>query len=149
MMSLSAREQQALDSIEGGLAGSDPGLAALLGTFARLTSGEDMPAREKIRPAGRRDTRDARRSRRHPRRDRACRLYQRPGFQRAALLLWLPITAVIAIALLAAGTAISHGGSRAACTQSWAAVCTAPAPAHPSRPAADKTTADPAPRAAR
>jgi hypothetical protein len=48
-MSLSAREQHALDSIEAALAGSDPDLALLLATFGRLTSGEEMPVREKIR----------------------------------------------------------------------------------------------------
>jgi Protein of unknown function (DUF3040) len=45
-MSLSAWEQQALDSIEGGLAGSDPELVSLLATFARRASGEEMPVRE-------------------------------------------------------------------------------------------------------
>ena len=47
-MSLSAREQHALDSIETALTGSDPDLAVLLATFGRLTSGEEMPGREKI-----------------------------------------------------------------------------------------------------
>ena len=46
-MSLSAREQQALDSIKSGLAGSDPELAALLSAFTRLASGEEMPDRER------------------------------------------------------------------------------------------------------
>ena len=40
-MSLSAREQQALDCIEDGLGGSDPGLVSLLATFARLAWGEE------------------------------------------------------------------------------------------------------------
>jgi Protein of unknown function (DUF3040) len=44
VMSLSTREQLALDGIANKLAGSDPRLAALLVTFARLTSGEAMPA---------------------------------------------------------------------------------------------------------
>ena len=39
-MGLSEREQQALDSIEDGLAGSDPELASLLATFTRLTAGD-------------------------------------------------------------------------------------------------------------
>jgi len=56
-MSLSAREQQALDSIGDELAGADPKLASLLATFARLASGEEMPVREKIpNPAWRRGT---------------------------------------------------------------------------------------------
>jgi hypothetical protein len=42
-MSLSAREQQALNSIRDGLAGSDPELATLLATFTDQASGEEMP----------------------------------------------------------------------------------------------------------
>jgi hypothetical protein len=49
VMSLSARDRQALDSIEDQLAGSDPRMASLMATFTRLTSGEEMPAREDIR----------------------------------------------------------------------------------------------------
>jgi hypothetical protein len=49
-MSLSAREQQALESIEDGLAESDPGLASRLGIFSRLASGEEMPERDEIQP---------------------------------------------------------------------------------------------------
>lgn len=131
-MSLSAPEQQALDLIEAELAGSDARLAALLATFARLTSGDAMPARETIRVAGR-----------HTR--GAGRLCQRPAFRRAAPLLGLLIT----LALAAVGLALSRGGSGsgAACTQSWPVVCTTPAPAHSPRPAVHKTAADPAPYA--
>jgi len=56
-MSLSAREQQALDSIEDEMAGSDPKLASLLATFARLASGEEMPVREKSQVLQRHATR--------------------------------------------------------------------------------------------
>jgi anti-sigma-K factor RskA len=49
VMSLTAREQQALRAIEGRLAGSDPALASRLAAFTRLTSGAKMPAREKTR----------------------------------------------------------------------------------------------------
>jgi Protein of unknown function (DUF3040) len=48
-MSLSVREQQALNSIGDGLAGSDPELATLLATFTEQASGEEIPARENIR----------------------------------------------------------------------------------------------------
>ena len=48
-MSLSASEQQALDSIEATLTSSDPKLASLLAIFARLASGEEMPVRERVR----------------------------------------------------------------------------------------------------
>ena len=44
-MSLSPRERRALDSIRDRLSGSDPELAALLATFTRLASGEEMQAR--------------------------------------------------------------------------------------------------------
>ena len=47
-MSLSAWEQDALNSIKNGLADSDPALAARLAMFTRLASAEDMPVREKI-----------------------------------------------------------------------------------------------------
>ena len=47
-MSLSAWEQDALDSIKNGLADADPALVARLAMFTRLASGEDMPVREKI-----------------------------------------------------------------------------------------------------
>src|SRR5260370_26202971 len=67
VMSLRGWARQALDSIEGGLAGSDPELVSLLATFARLASGEEMPVHEEIRVLGRRATRRPLRNRR-PRR---------------------------------------------------------------------------------
>jgi hypothetical protein len=146
-MSLSAREQQVLDSIKDGLAGSDPELAALLGTFTRLMAGEEMPVRQKIRADWWGAARRSRRKRRHTRRHRgnvrrhAHRLYQRLGFQRAALLLWLLIT----VALIAVGVSLSRGGSQGGCPGSWAAVCAGSAPAHSSRPAAHETVANQAP----
>lgn len=141
-MSLSAREQQALESIKDGLTGSDPELVALLVTFTRLVAGEEMPAREKIRARWRGNTRHSRRNRRRPRRDRgkARRLYQRLGFKRVALLLWL----LIAISLIAAGVSLSRGvsqGSQSGCPESWAAFCADSAPADSSRPAAHETSA--------
>jgi hypothetical protein len=70
-MSLSAREQQAPNSIRDGLAGSDPELATLLATFTEQASGEDMPVRENIR------------------------VPPRWGIPRYALVLWLLITVVL------------------------------------------------------
>ena len=64
-MGMSERGRQALGSIEDGLAGSDPALASMLGIFSRLTSGEEMPAREKIQ-VGRRAVHSPRRARRRP-----------------------------------------------------------------------------------
>jgi Protein of unknown function (DUF3040) len=71
-MSLSAWEQQALDSIKDGLAGSDPDLAALLSAFTRLASGEEMPDSEKIQAGSRRALR-LRRARWRCNVRRACR----------------------------------------------------------------------------
>ncbi len=48
-MSLSASEQQALDSIEATLTSADHKLVSLLATFARLASGEEMLVRERVR----------------------------------------------------------------------------------------------------
>jgi hypothetical protein len=130
MMSHSAREQRALDSIEDGLAGSDPYLAARLTMFTRLASAEEMPAREKISVSWRQAAGRSRRNRRHPRRNRPSRrvhrMYRCLGFQQAALLLWLLIT----IALMATGLALSRGGSQDACASLWIAPCAGSVPAH-------------------
>jgi hypothetical protein len=121
-VSLSAWEQQALDSIRDGLAGSDPELSALLATFNRLSWGEDMPVREKIRPH---------RRRRYPPRSKVLRhvhrVYQRLGSQRVAFLLWLLIT----IVLITVGVSFSRGGSHGRCTESGVSII---APAYSSCP---------------
>src|SRR5215467_7013959 len=92
--SLSPKEQQALASIEDGLAGSDPKLASLLATFARLASGEEMPVREKIRAIRHRATRRPHRNqsqrRSNARRD-ARRLCLRLGWPPNMLLLGLAV----------------------------------------------------------
>jgi Protein of unknown function (DUF3040) len=138
-MSLSAWEQQALDSIKDGLAGSDPELAALLSAFTRLVSGRQMPHSEKTRPGSRRALRRLRRV-------RWCfsarRAYQRLGFQRAALLLWLLITgAVITIALI-----LSAGGGHGSCTETAAMVCVDPASGHGAGHSSGTTTTPGAPQ---
>ncbi|HUK71806.1 MAG TPA: hypothetical protein VLW50_24075 [Streptosporangiaceae bacterium] len=134
-MSLSEWEQQDLDSIKDRLAGSDPGLTALLATFTRLASGEDMPVREKIPPA----TRRSRRKRRHPRRGTMSwhtrRVHQQLGFQAIAMLLWLLIT----VTLIASALLLGRGGSQTACTVPWAAVCAGSSPAPSPGAATDKT----------
>ena len=115
-MSLSAREQDALDSIKDRLASSDPTLVARLTIFARLAAGEEMPAREKIQ-AGSRAVRGPR-----PR-------DTRPGLPRAALLLWLVTTfALIAVALT------SNRGSIVTCAGPWATLCTGKTSAASSAP---------------
>jgi hypothetical protein len=98
VMSLSAREQQALDSIENGLSGTDPKLALLLATFARLTAGEEMPVPEKIRAEGRRATRIQRRRHRDRVRRHALRPRQRLGRRQVWLLLLITVV-MIAVAL--------------------------------------------------
>ena len=119
-MSMSAWEQDALDSIGDGLADSDPALAAQLVMFTRLASGEAMPVREKIQAASQRVVRrGARRSR---------RLYQRLDLGRAMLLVWLVTT----LALIAAALATSRA-SAGTCAGSTSAVCAA-LPPHPRRP---------------
>ena len=105
-MSLSAWEQDALDSIKDRLASSDPTLVARLTIFARLASGEEMPAREKIQAGSRAVPRsrpgDTRR-----------------GLPQVALLFWLVTTfALIAVALT------SNRGSLGTCTGPWATLCT-------------------------
>jgi hypothetical protein len=112
VVSLSPREQQALDSIRDRLAGSDPELAALLATFTRLSSGEEMPAREPVRAH----------QGRHPHRGKmprpAHRVYQRLGIHRVALLLWLVIT----IAMITTAMAFDRS-SQDGC--SWVAISAA------------------------
>jgi hypothetical protein len=139
-MSLSAGEQQALDSIEGGLAGSDPELVSLLATFARLVAGEEMPVHEQTRVPGRRATRRPLRNRR-PRRGkvrRTRRLGPRLGWQPTIVLLWLAVT----VAVVAAALVLSRGSGNGPCPEAWAAAaCTRQAPAHSPRPAAHNTAA--------
>jgi hypothetical protein len=111
-MSLSAWEQQALDSIRDGLASSDPTLVARLALFTRLASGEDMPAREKIQAGS------ARRPRRRPRPAREG--YQRTRLQRTVLLLWLVTT----VMMIAVAVFYDRVGGHGPCTGSWVTVCT-------------------------
>ena len=121
-MSLSAWEQQALDSITERLAGSDPKLAALLTGFTRLASGEEMPLRERIR-AGK----EVRRA--------AGRVSGRLGLQWAAVLLSL----LIAVTVIAVTLALNHGRSQGSCTTFSYAACADSAHPHSSRPASRET----------
>ena len=96
-MSLNVWEQQTLNSIGHGLAGSDPQLAALLGTFTRLASGEEMPAGEEIGARSRRPIRRLLHKRWYRCRVRGCRhMRQKRRHLRlhgGAVLLWLAVTA--------------------------------------------------------
>jgi hypothetical protein len=136
VMSLSAWEQQALDSIRNEFTGSDPGLVALLASFTELAAGEEMPALEKIRTGSRRPVGRPRRGR-HSRRGLGGRyvraVWQRLGFRWTALLLWVTISA----GLIATELALSGGSGQAStCTTAWPTVCASPAPATGSHPAA-------------
>jgi hypothetical protein len=118
-MSLSAWEQDALDSIKHGLADSDPALVARLAMFTRLAHGEDMPVREKLQAARRRVAR------------RRNRMYHRLGVGRAMLLVWLVTT----LTLIAAALASSRASGPGTCAGSWGSLCghaaAAPQPAMP------------------
>ena len=122
-MSLSAWEQQSLDSIKDGLTGSDPELTALLITFTRLTADEQMPVRATLRTRSRRAIqRSCRRARRG--RYRAGRAYQRLS-SRYAVLAWLAVTMV----MIGVAVALSHGDGPSACPGSWwGPVCASAAP---------------------
>jgi hypothetical protein len=124
VMSLSARDQQALDGIADGLTASAPKLAAMLTTFTRLTSGEEMPANEAV-TVGRPNT-------------CGVRGLRRLEFQRAMPVLWM----LIAIAALAIALAVSRSSSGDGCSTSWSVACGgSPASARSSRPAS-QTAAD-------
>jgi hypothetical protein len=122
VVSLSTREQQALDGIANGLAGSDPKLARLLAAFTRLTSGEGMPDREEVRLRAGWTGRLGRRVRRL--------LAADAGLGRAMALLWVLLT----VGLIALAVGLSSGGGGRACVGSWPSACAAPPPAHPSNP---------------
>lgn len=100
-MSLSERDQRALDSIEDRLAGSNPELASMLATFTRLAADEALPARERIRAAG------------SNRRERL-------RWQVLPTLIWL----VISVAMISAALTLSSGGKGGSppCPE-WAATC--------------------------
>jgi Protein of unknown function (DUF3040) len=138
-MSLSAWEQQALDSIKDGLAGSDPELAALLSAFTGLASGEKMPDKEEVRAGSRRALRRLRRARW---RSSVRRMCLRLGLQRAALLLWLLTTA----AIIAVALALNASGDHGTCTETLATVCADPALGHSWGPASRDTSSGQAPQ---
>ncbi len=114
-MSLSTREQQALNSIETRLAASAPSLASLLAMFTRLTAEEQLPAREGIR-SGRPRRRRPGVSRRVPRRQ----------------LVWPMLWLAVSLALVAVALAVGHDGDIPACAVrapacGWGALPASPA----------------------
>ena len=129
-MSLSASEQQALDSIKATLTSSDPKLASLLAIFGRLAAGEEMPVRERLRMHRRLQvTRGCQRKQRCSRPDKAGRP-MRSGFRslggrRAALIMCL-----LAFAGLIAVSVINGHANHGKCAHVHIAACVGQAPAH-------------------
>ncbi len=122
-MSLSAWEQQSLDSIRDRLTGSDPELTALLITFTRLTADEAMPVRATLRARSRRAIQRSRR-RAHRGRDQVGQAYLRLR-SRYAVLTWLLVTMV----MIGVAVALSQGDGPSACAGSWwGATCATAAP---------------------
>src|SRR5271169_4768941 len=140
-MSLSARDRQALGSIQDQITGSDPQLASLMTMFTRLASGEEMSALEDIRAGGPRPRTRAAAGRTAARTPCALsrRTRRRLSRQPALYLLWL----TVAITLITVTLAINCGGT-GSCTQSWAALgaCAGQVPADSPRsrlPSAGRT----------
>lgn len=132
-MGLSAYEQQELDFIEEAIAGSDPRLASLLGTFARLMAEDELPVREQIRAADRRIARrpGTRRWRPPP---PGTSLRARRG-HRGLQPAWPLPGLSVSIALIAVALVLSHSQGGGACTVR-VITCTEQAPAHAVGPAA-------------
>jgi|SRR5215472_8140982 len=111
-MSISEREQQALDAIASGLARSGPELASMLAMFSRLTEGEEMPLRERLRRVA------------------GGPVWVRPWHIRREAWRWLWLVAAVALLVLA--LTLGRGTGKSACTALRVAACRqAPAPARP------------------
>lgn len=122
-MSLSPQERRELNRISTGLTVSDPILAALMGTFARLTTSEAMPAHEQVeagwrhllgtvQPTRQADSPIARRG--------LGQLFRRAG---VTMLVLVPL-----IALLVGLAVFLSTSSLAPCRASLSMGCTKPAP---------------------
>lgn len=142
-MSISEREQEALDSIENDLVGSGPELASKLAIFVRLAVGEEMPKRERIRRSVYPSSASAAAARASTdtgvsahagastdaERASARRVARWLSRRTAWRLLWL----VVAIALMAFLLTVDRDAGKGICTTSRTAACRqAPAPAHSS-----------------
>jgi Protein of unknown function (DUF3040) len=138
-MSLSAREQEVLNSIRDRLVSSDPDLARLLGTFTWLAATEEMPGREQLGGRRRYVSRLAHmhgRARRGGGFQRAQRAGKRIRIIRIMIALWFLVT----VALLAVAAALSSGSKAAPGKEPWTTgyAVSAPAtwnPAHAAQPA--------------
>ena len=101
-MSLSSRDRQALEAIEGELAASDQRLASMLAFFTRLVAGEAMPVRDRGRGGGGHAA--------------------RAGRKRGQLLMALWV--LISVVLIAVAAVISRGDA-SPCMVPGAAACAA------------------------
>lgn len=148
-MSISERDQQALDLIEEDLAGSVPELAAKLAVFTRLTADEAMPPRERVwhrarTPAARLASATAAAASARPARP-ASPAEAAVGRRTARGWRWLRrrtvwqlMALILALALLALTFVAGHGTGQGACPVTGLATCRQ-APAHapaPGRPGA-------------
>jgi hypothetical protein len=123
----SERDRHVLDAMRNYLAESDPHLVGLLGTFTRLTAGEEMPAREQLRAAWRRPMRADRDLRpKLARRSRGVSAHgrQRLGLARGLMLLWL----LASVGLISLAVALSSA-TTASCPSARGASCEQPTPA--------------------
>ena len=124
-MSISEREQHVLDSIEEGLAGSGPELAAKLAVFARLSAGEPMPPRERV-------WRPTRAPAPFPVRAGAAPEIARPRRRFSRRTAWRLLLFAVTLAFLALAVACSHGAGKGICTVSRTAACQRAQPPAPS-----------------
>jgi len=116
-VSLSSRDRQALEAIEGELAESDQRLASMLAFFTRLVAAEAMPVRERGRGRG-----PAGQTRRPPRRRASGPCGQ------LLIALWV----LISVVLIAVAAVISRGDA-SPCMVPGAAACAAHHGPHPHR----------------
>ena len=129
-MSISQKEQQALDSIESGLVHTGPELASKLEMFARLAAEEEMPHSERLwgavylPPTGPAEVGASLETKQAGARPILLALSRRAVLR----LLWL----VFAVGLLALALSFNHGTPRGICAVPGTTACQqtyAPAPA--------------------
>lgn len=128
-MSLSARDQEALDRIADGIARSDANLTAMLDTFTRLTAGERLPAGEEVRQS-------RRRRRVRERGPRVRRLRARLRLRAVPDgLVWLPAAVILAVTAIIAITAVLSGGAKSGgCGYMRGLTCAGPVHTRPAAP---------------
>jgi hypothetical protein len=130
-MNLTARERQALRSLESGLAESDPDLIATMAKLARLMVDEDRPAAEPSRRGWRLVVVSAL-VRWLPRSRRRGHFRTQSRWVSAMLALWL----VVSCAMIATAAALSHVTSSRACAAQVPVPCGIRSPVSPAQPAA-------------